>query len=1104
MRQQPRRMTTSTCLLIVLLTSLPGAAQGPGKETSARLEKERARSAAAIQKLVAAHQFAEAHSELDKKLALEEHAFGKNSEQVAATLCDIAEVHKRREDFPAARQNLDEALAVRTSILGAEHWKVIDTRNKRKDLERWVALDARGRLQEEECQRLNREAVRLWRAGKSKEALPLAQKTIEISRKVLGETHPDYASYLTMVAILLEEQGDFAQAEILYRQTLDIRKNAVGESHPSYASGLNNLAGVYMSQGHHAKAAIYYRQSLEIKRKVRGETHTDYALALNNLAVLYDAQGDYAQAELHYQQAMEVWKKAGGETHPNYATCLNNLAALCRSQGDFAKAEVLYRRALEIKKKVKGENHPDYAMSLNNLGTLYLAHQHLEKAAPLFRQALEIWKKTVGEGHHGYSACLHNFGALQEWQGDVTQAEALYRQAVELRRKHLGENHPEYATSLALLAGALRYRGEKVQAESLLRQSLEIRRSMLGEQHPHYAIGLKCLAQFYWAQGDHQRAESLYRQALVIAQNLLKVTASGQSERQQLAMATSLREYLDCYLSVTPTVSTYDHVLIWKGAILARQRQLAQARLQSNVQGSLAAWQSVCRQLASQAFASPAPSESSAWRSRLADLTDRKERLEADLARQSSAFRAGQAQVDRTTAEVRAALPPGTALLDFLEYTHVIPPASTARRSTLEERLVAFVVRPDKEVVRVDLGPTVQIAAAIARWRSAQDNRDAPTAEIAPDLRRQVWLPLEPYLDGIKTVLVSPDGPLLRLPLAALPGKKAGSYLLEERAIAVLPVPLLLPELVAREQPPPEPTAPKASARQPHVPGENDSLLLVGDVDFGAPSAGGEVTDARRAAAPRGGAMSTYRPLPGTQGEILVVRDLFEQRFPAGQTRMLRKAQATEEALRQFAPSARYLHLATHGFFAPPELRSVFARTSGVAETSELFSRQGVAGWNPGLLSGLVLAGANQPPQPGQDDGILTALEVAEMDLTRVELAVLSACESGLGERVAGGEGLMGLQRAFQAAGARTVVASLWKVPDEATRQLMERFYENLWIRRLPRVEALRDAQLQMLTEGGARGPDKVAQPLVAGGARENPRKPPHFWAGFILSGDWR
>jgi CHAT domain-containing protein len=135
-----------------------------------------------------------------------------------------------------------------------------------------------------------------------------------------------------------------------------------------------------------------------------------------------------------------------------------------------------------------------------------------------------------------------------------------------------------------------------------------------------------------------------------------------------------------------------------------------------------------------------------------------------------------------------------------------------------------------------------------------------------------------------------------------------------------------------------------------------------------------------------------------------------------------------------------------------------------------------------------------------REDGILTAVEVAGLDLERAELVVLSACETGLG-RVAGGEGVLGLQRAFQLAGAKTTVASLWKIPDRATMQLMQCFYENLWDKKMTRLDALRKAQIWMLKVGRQRGLD-----LEEGGAKKSTagRLPPCYWATFVLSGDWR
>jgi CHAT domain-containing protein len=222
---------------------------------------------------------------------------------------------------------------------------------------------------------------------------------------------------------------------------------------------------------------------------------------------------------------------------------------------------------------------------------------------------------------------------------------------------------------------------------------------------------------------------------------------------------------------------------------------------------------------------------------------------------------------------------------------------------------------------------------------------------------------------------------------------------------------------------------------------------------------------------------------------------------------------ATSAALCRELARAGHVHLATHGFFADPKFRSAFQQdvagerlTAGGVEMAG--DRSTVTGRNPLILSGIVLAGANLPRQtnadgiPIGDDGILTAEEVAELDLGNTELVVLSACETGLGD-VAGGEGVFGLQRAFALAGTRTTIASLWKVDDAATQKLMTRFYENLRQKKLPKLEALRQAQLSVLYDlpesSVSRGAEVVRENRAnAATVRADPR----LWAAWVLSGD--
>ena len=333
----------------------------------------------------------------------------------------------------------------------------------------------------------------------------------------------------------------------------------------------------------------------------------------------------------------------------------------------------------------------------------------------------------------------------------------------------------------------------------------------------------------------------------------------------------------------------------------------------------------------------------------------------------------------------------------------------------------------------------------------------------------------------METVLIAPDGALARFPFAALPGREPDTFLIEDMALATVPAPQLLGELLS-------------AAKQPSNETSSPQLLMVGNVDFGKASP--ENTKPTSLLATRGGSLSSFAPLPGTATEIEAIQKVYQSQFKNPPT-VLAAASATKGALQAQLANARWIHLATHGFFAPAERQSANSeRADPLALDQEISS---VAGWNPGLLSGIVLAGANQS---GGEGGILTAAEVAALDLTQTELVVLSACETGLG-RLAGGEGALGIQRAFHAAGVRTVLGSLWKVDDTATQILMTEFYRNHWEKKMSPLAALRAAQLALLNStldtSKLRGLT-VEEPQTAQRAT-SARLSPRLWAAFVLSG---
>jgi CHAT domain-containing protein len=242
-----------------------------------------------------------------------------------------------------------------------------------------------------------------------------------------------------------------------------------------------------------------------------------------------------------------------------------------------------------------------------------------------------------------------------------------------------------------------------------------------------------------------------------------------------------------------------------------------------------------------------------------------------------------------------------------------------------------------------------------------------------------------------------------------------------------------------------------------------------------------------------------WDPLPGSLREADEIAALWKRAGSAGSAPepllSLTGAEALESRFKADAPGHRVLHLATHGFFVPSEC--VFAPRRAVRDTAsrglssatlEAARRRSVAP-EPLTLSGLALAGANRRAQApeGEEDGVLTAPEIATLDLFGTEWAVLSACETGTG-LASSGEGVFGLRRAFQIAGARTVIMSLWSVQDEATRAWMKALYEARLERRLATPECLRAASLEVLKARRAQGESTH----------------PFYWGAFVAIGDWR
>jgi CHAT domain-containing protein len=426
---------------------------------------------------------------------------------------------------------------------------------------------------------------------------------------------------------------------------------------------------------------------------------------------------------------------------------------------------------------------------------------------------------------------------------------------------------------------------------------------------------------------------------------------------------------------------------------------------------------------------------------------------------------------------VLAALPPGLALVSYANYEPVTPwplrPDGTRVWLPAAARTMVFVaVGGASGVHALDLGPADSLAALAARWARLATRRPAPAQrvraerayrEVGAALRARVWDPVTRWLAGTPRVLLVPEGALHLVNFAALPAA-SGGFLIENG-------PAL--QLLSAERD-------LAHFRTPHAAGRG--LALFGAAAFGAakatdPTPGAEPSERDPLSDCVDFRALRFGPLPATQREVEEVRLLWRSAptLTAGDSVLVRTGTAaTEHELKRLGPGRRALHLATHGFFLPARCPQV---------------KPGAPLENPLLRAGLALSGANRRTERHEqgEDGILTAEEIAGLDLEAVEWAVLSACHTGAGDPKVG-EGVLGMRRAFQVAGVRTVVMNLWSVDDEVGRRFVELLYRARWVRGVDTMSAMREATLELLSERRAAGRSTH----------------PYYWASFVAAGDWR
>jgi CHAT domain-containing protein len=614
------------------------------------------------------------------------------------------------------------------------------------------------------------------------------------------------------------------------------------------------------------------------------------------------------------------------------------------------------------------------------------------------------------------------------------------------------------------------------EARRTFSDALTARERMFGTSHPLVAEARVEVSALDFALRDYDAALSETLDAERVGRDHLAFTIRYLPERHALAYAAKRPRGLDLALSIVaaghPDAASrvFDNAVRSRGAILDELAD--RARLDTAVDPELRTLTdtvTAARTRFATLMMRSLEDGGAVSRGVLDQVRAEKEEAERALAERSATARNELARTRTGLTDIRSAMPARSALVSFVRYTRSRPLDSAGASPVRTPSYLMFVVRADSDsIYAVPIGTARSVDVLVSTWRRyvAAPSATAEVAAAGSQLRQAVWDPLAKHLQGVSTVFIVPDGTLNLVNFAALPAS-TGRYLIETN----LAFHYLSTE---RDLIPPETTQ------------SGSGLLAVGGPTFAdVPSP--RRTESRSGDCGRFGAMA-FEDLPGARAEAQEVASLWPG--ARSETRVLTGREATETAVKSAAVRRRIVHFATHGFFLGGECQTRPTASRGVGGIVVASPAPASDDSDNALLrAGLVFAGANrrQHAKPGEDDGILTAEEVAGMDLRGTEWAVLSACDTGIGE-IRAGEGVFGLRRAFQIAGAGTVIMSLWSVDDQATRRWMRSLYEARLIRQASTAVAVHDATLGLLRDRRSRGQSTH----------------PFYWAAFVAAGNWR
>ncbi len=874
-------------------------------------------------------------------------------------------------------------------------------------------------------------------------------------KKNFGGKSLFYGDALHNAGIMSYARDNYPMAEEYYQQAINIYQEAQLEHSDNYHLYLRRLGDLYTEWNMLEKALSIYQECLDLATLYHGKKSTSYIWSLSGLADIYTELADYKRAELYHEEAYRLAKEVFGENHPWTINIHRFMAILYSELGRYEEALEISQEVLKYYEVNMTKASRGYIMSLANIGVLSFYMKDYDNALTHFEKSATLVKDLLGEESYLNAMLLRYIGRVYDQHHDYQKAISFKEKSLQIMQE-IGTRGVEHYLDLESLAGSYAATQDYRKAENLFDEALAGIKNEVGSFHTYYIELLPEYAKLCYLQGNLAQAEKLFKSA---SEKILWQFSENFAFMNEIEKI-KYRKKVDSYFEIFDTYALqrqadnpditgkmFNNRLVTKSLLLNSIKRLRE-NIISNADSTLIMrfheWQSVRSQLA-EAYITSTEKRSS----EIDSLKEIANNLEKDLSRQSSEFTLAIDTTHYTWQDIRSKLKPGEAAVEMIRFRQY--DFSGIGSFTDSVFYAALIITPETEdhpqLVLMKNGNAIE-NEYLRAYRYDITNQ---THEF--DTYQWFWSPVASALPNVHTIYFSPDGAYHQLNLTTLFNKQTRKYLLEEVDIRVLAT---TKELM------------KAPAKRPH----DRSVALFGFPDYDL-----SVEERRHQRDSLEEPQETFvlnlergnndfTPLPGTRTEVENIEHLSKN--TGWQTNVFLGKKATEEQVKKVS-NPTVLHIATHGYF----LSDLDPDDPGVE--------------NPLLRSGLLMAGAkislsdtiNRDPlsETILEDGILTAYEVMNLNLFNTELVVLSACETGVGE-VKNGEGVYSLQRAFSAAGAESVLMSLWKVNDAVTQEMMRRFYEK-WLGGMEKHEALRKAQLQI--------------------KKRFPH--PYYWGAFVMSG---